>query len=532
MQINFTKPAAPSAAPSNLPAVNATPPVQNSNPVAAALPAPKSHKGVIFAVVSILLVLILSGLGFAYVKGWISIPNFGAPKLTLSEIADKLLAVKSGHADIAIDLRIEPRDQEVATFQVPGVDSMDAESLGLLAGRMQLALNISEDWKSKNDLADSSSAITGTFSSGGISLSLDVGLKLIDDQLFLQVNTLPLPEIGNITAIAGKWIAFPGTLTNFDSEAFYDNPETRVFKQTFSSGSVPNEDSTKLLKQEFAALWAECLKQNALKIENITKVKAGNDSVWLVNISFNAAAFQRAYLAAFESYPMDGVKEKFIMGTDVYSAVKDPGFLEQLQATTKDLRFQVELSEQGLEPTKIALEYLLAPSFDGAEATNQLHLKLSEAFSKANQPVSIVKPAATITPTEASRLMSGMSEAEARYEEQLRIVRDLRTALEMYSNAHQNSYPEKLSDLIGTSDSALTVVNIPKDLYTLLPFVYRKVQTGSKLSYELDYQTKIPAGLDAWQISTVEGLNTATIFSESKQYSEAHDANNVPLPLD
>ncbi len=114
----------------------------------------------------------------------------------------------------------------------------------------------------------------------------------------------------------------------------------------------------------------------------------------------------------------------------------------------------------------------------------------------------------------------GQNSESALANEQYQTINDLQSALDAYQINNNGNYPEKLTDLLGTTRdwSNEKVTNIPQDIVTGKAYIYQRSETGYTLTYEMPEDgTFLFAG------EFKEGTNTATEHFISEESARETD---------
>lgn len=541
---------------------NTIPPPLDSEPA-------KRHPGVMIAIV-VLAVLLLGGIGTAYaaMQGWITLPfgllassgnanSSAAP--TLEDVARATAAIESGSMTLSLAFQVQPKQSGTPVLPnypklpkepLPGEASstidLDDDRVAndsiysqYLSTDTKLTFELVTDFQSGGQ-KNSEGRFKGTYSSSGLALTADASFRRITDDIYVQVNALPLPIL-DFAAISGMWVKLDGAANDgisllgmgMDTDA-----ETQVWK--YESQTTSSTDETLLQKEkrlvaEYKILNEELLDRRAFTLgdgERMT-VTSGTDA-WRYAVTVHPRLVREAIVAAVDRRP-EGPDHP-LLSDGLKKSVDREEFVTWLTELTKMLTSHLDVDPQTHVPLRQSFRMHFAPDESGAMPKNQEYVvELEYVLRNVNQPVFVEVPAEAITLKKAGQIVSHKSDAQVLLDEQSSLVSSLRDALSVYNSKHK-TYPASLSELIGTASYSRTVVNVPADRYTKQPFAYTRAADGKSysLAYRIELPKEKPSGRDAYLYDYqseqyVDGMNTANEKVVSVEALEKKDSDKDGL---
>lgn len=472
------EPSASAPAPSSTPTIEQpSPPLTETHwkPSLPDQPPPQSKRWLWWAIGVIVLLGIGTGGYFAYSTGRISIP-FLTPKADelFDKMVDSITEIKNAQYSVRLNLKSERRDSKATPlFQkknsnenvntsttTNSVNAYQIEDLGTTVGLGEpdlgssylgallslaefdeLFQNVPGDVNFSGGVtiyveankqikdADGSIKFDGTYTGGDISVGIDLEARKVGTDVFGIVNKFPSFFFIDPSAIKGKWVK----LNDEDGNGWI---EEDVYDQ-FDSQRIVNTLKTSL--------------RNALKEKVFTvKRKLAPEAIAGVN--------SEHYLIALNPEKLPGLYETLI--NDRRSKGEDVKYLEQIRdelkkqeimdvlkriADNSSVEIWVDKVKGFLRQTKWQLT-VVPPEGNERLQDKQFLLELQLTLEKVNQEVGVDKPSTTIDLDEASRLLTGISKEEQKFEKQTSRVREIRSSLRQYHDLTK-TYPESIENL-------------------------------------------------------------------------------------
>jgi hypothetical protein len=497
--------------------------------------------------VAAIVAALLVAAGVAAYQGWITIPfiegfgrNTEPPRL--EAIAKAVSGVDAGSFISTFHLAAQPLQEGTPVIDAlpppPPVEgeeeafSGSAERLksmaSLIPSTFELSLETDTTYK-KGEHMDVDNHYKGSFVSNGISLLFDARSRQLGDDVYLQVNTLPIPFI-DVAAISGDWV-------HIETKHFMSNmisgvrPEARVWEPVEDASLSEKPDaplSTDAAEEELRILREELFAHNAFVITGEERGPASDDpsrTVWKLKATLDPERVREAIVAAVARRPDGG--EPTVLTDALKAYVDREVFVSWLQRLKEVVRVRFEADGKNILPLRQTLELRYTTAAQQAEQEPKEYVVSWEYLFKAiGEPVNIVAPADTIDVQKAFQRVMGRSDETVRFKEQAAVVDDVQTALTAYHEQNE-SYPEALSALVGFVAYSERVVRIPDDVFTQKPFPYTRSADGQ--GYTLVYDMMIPSDEVSSQSTYVQGTNTATEKEPSQEAAATKDSDQDGL---
>lgn len=434
--------------------------------------------------------------------------------------------------------------------QLPDQSNISEDYLELFAEAMSSFINyipadltvegkISAFTGAKKDEAKWRSGIakfSGSYSSGGTSLSVDIESRAKDGKYYVLVKKIPSFFFFDLSAFQNKWVVIDPTsdtelLSFFDYEEFVDE--------------LPSEDVAKNIRDELPFIFKAALNNKVFisKLEAVDEVNGR--SAYRVSVKFNSDQ-----LPAFvDAYQADAKSRGANIGAfgDALEILKNPKLLERIKEPLGSSGITLWAARRGLTPLKVEYSLVFVPP-DRAEKlkTKQFRIVYGMTFDHLNEEPNVEVPKETISLEEVERLMRGMTVEEYQFEKQRRAISDIRSALTNYYYKNKK-YPDILSQLLDKPPPESEQYSwrsqyqsyfyyskrkaIPLDLYTNQPFEYQTSGNDYALVYSIKFPTTTSeqgifggfGGMEYYQKQFVEGRNTATKDFLSREVEAAKD---------
>ena len=531
----------PSLPPENKPETNANQPAPVMAPIPApatvpmAAPAHHRNMGKVFLIIG-LIVGIIAALGIGAAMWYGLAPNPFAKRPTAESIKQALMNVDSAQLSIHVVNKIENRaaDVEPLDFSIfaPEKDKDDEDGspdplatnsalssvLKMLPSDLASDITIRSTFQTNKEDADIDANIAGSYTANNVNANIDISFKYVDGKTYIRPDKVPLPiPIIDLNAISGKWIATDGT----------DNDPNQVLEYIVDNNEGKGDDEEAAKKaqaqKEMQVYFQEAINNGALAFSEAERVTLESNRVWKITLVIDGEKLRDTYLAIAE-------KSEQFFGADAELAVFAEDNVEVLKKErAKDVfrelaaRTQTTLyvEDDGM-PVQIDMSTRIAPKISGSKLKDkQITTAISIGFSEVNQPITVEAPNETITTEEATGLILGLTEDQITSNKQEDVIDDIRDALKAYNEAN-GTYPESLEKLVHFKNDEFEVMNIPVDQFTGQPYGYKLIDIAGQ--YELTYTMKKEEDESAFASNDfVDGINTATPFSASKEADELID---------
>lgn len=374
--------------------------------------------------------------------------------------------------------------------------------------------------------------LKGTYASGGTTIGVDGEVRMQDAKYYGIVRQFPSLFFIDLTSIKDKWVVIDPAAGDSASDLF---PLDSVADSTPQSGDLDKAE------KETAAFI-----KKALEAKAIVLTREGSESLKGRRLNKMKITVDAAQLpAAVTAYKADATSRNALVkevGTMLDELVL-PENLERLSVVTNQTSLTIWLENLNSTPHKLELTSIIVPpekveKLKGKQVRATIALTLEHIGEQPNVDL----PANPISLDEATRLITGISEEQQKFDKQRSAIEDLRTGLQNYSTK-KGAYPETLAALLekpeaatGTTVNASLVIEnigpglgenpknyfgsyssrstIPNDVFTGKAFPYEKTATG----YSLTYEMKLPkssgddglyGGSSYYTEMYVEGKNTA-----------------------
>ncbi len=375
--------------------------------------------------------------------------------------------------------------------------------------------------------------LKGTFASGGTTIGVDGEVRMQDAKYYGIIRQFPSLFFIDPTSIKDKWVVIDPAAGDSASDLF---PLDSVADSTPESGDLAKAE------KETAAFIKKSLEAKAIVLTREGSESLNGRRLSKIKITVDAAQLP----AAVTAYKADATSRNALVkevGTMLDELVL-PENLERLSVVTGQTSLTIWLENLNSTPHKLELTSIIVPPEKVEKLKGkQVRATIALTLEHIGEQPSVDVPTNPISLDEATRLISGISEEQQKFDKQRSAIGDLRTGLQNYATK-KGTYPENLAALLekpetaaGTTVNASLVIEnigpglgenpknyfgayssrsaIPNDAFTSKAFPYEKTATG----YSLTYEMKLPKSTDDdglyggssyYTAMYVEGKNTAT----------------------
>ena len=503
-------------------------PIQKADPVEVSPPPPQKadltkipgHKKlwIVFSVIFGVIVVGVGGVFAAHLSGIINVPIVDTilkrDIVDVATLVAKIADVQSAQSDVEITVAIEP--------ETSAAKSIDNEFLSGLAKFLpidtKLALHVSSFMSSEAEKPEGTLAVSGTYTSGGTSLSADIEARIVDGVTYIKANTLPSIPSFSFSEFIGKWVELP-SVTDIEQQLDEfslpvgvptDLPISTEGSQQFLQDAVGAAQGTGFvtLSKRLSVEELDGIIYNTYALE-FDATQTENFVTQFLKSQRDVCAEDSACLLS----TLDG--SDFSKQTDAdiakiaQSTTTDPTFSPLVSLLTDTANFHVWIAQDGS-----AYRILFALLINGSSQADQLsgkqiRLEISSLVSHINEQPTVEKPHIDLTMDDIERITRGYSAGEWTIVQQKSRIQSIRDSL----NA---PYPETLTGVAATS--GLT------DLYSNLPYPYTTDGTTYTLQYEIQKPAETATIGDLLD-EVVVGTNTADKYVLSREAESSRDTD-------
>ena len=435
----------PALAPSGTPISPVTPIAPSTQP---AMPPtkPRSLKWLWWSIGGILVVGIFGGGYFAYSRGFVAIP-FLTPKTDtlFTKMVDSISTIKSAQYSVRAKFESQSRESGRKPFfeninvnaavpsDLSGYLSMlnPKDALKSIPGDVKveggMTLFIETD-KLVQD-ANGMFKIDGTYTGSDTSVAIDLELRKVDRNLYGIVRKFPSLFFFDLSGVKNKWVeATPDDSISDISTSTFENQDLR------KSADALKAATKRALDEKLFTV------KQKLPAETIAGVRSEH---YLINVA--PEKLEGVLAAVRDERKAQGQNVSDIEST--IAEVKNPDVQKLLKSMTDNSRIEIWVDRAKGFLRQIRWGFTVVPD-DSVERLKgkQLFLELTLTLDKVNENVKVDKPSPTIDFDEATRLVTGITKEQQRFDKQTSRVSALRSALSTYKSKNQ-SYPNSLEAL-------------------------------------------------------------------------------------
>jgi|GEM_PF-3195202 len=488
------------------------------------------HKKVwiIFSVIAGVIVIGVGGVFAAHLSGIINIPLVDTilqrNTVSIATFADKFASVQSAQSDVDLTFAVEPASVDAKS--IPG-DYLQGTGV-FLPTDLNLTLHVHSFMGTESDKPTGNLQLSGSYISGGTSLSADVEARLINGAAYIRANTLPsIPSLPT-DQIVGKWIEVSSAADVEQQLENYSLPVTLPAQPPFDSQEAERSVESVMNTAEstgFATL------SKRLSVEEFNGVKYNRyvldfDQTQLDNFVQTFLMNERDYCKAHSDCFLSGIDgSNFGAQTDsditdiVGSLTSDQSASELVSLLTDATTYEVWIANDNSAYRLIFSLIVDGRSVGDQLAGKQIRLTVASTVSHINEQPQVETPTPELTIDDIERIFQGYSIDEWNIVQQENRIDELRSALTAYKEKN-GSYPTALSDLETDANST--------DMFTKVPYIY----SSDGASYTLQYQIKKPDGTTITNDimkDVVIGTNTADMYVVSREAESERDSDSDGL---
>ncbi|MFC1687211.1 thioredoxin domain-containing protein [Patescibacteria group bacterium] len=391
-------------------------------------------------------------------------------------------------------------------------------------GAISVFMNYSPDDPSENKGLMS---LSGSYSSSGVAISVDLEARLKDNKAYLLANEFPALFF-DTSSFKDKWI-----------EIDLDEGSDLLGGFVDVNDVIPDDDTTSTFRSEVPHIFRVAFQEKLIVANVDGKETINGHPTHRVRITIDPEKLQ----ALESAYYDDAVERGVDLGDfgDFTDSFSDPEVIDQLDTFFENTTLTVWVDQAGFKPRKMEVEMIAVPP-DKYErlVDRQFRFNFGMTFDHLGEKPNVTKPSNTISIDEVIRLMTGITVEEQNFDKQRDAVSDIRSALRQYNSVNKK-YPASLDKLLETppEDSFYDSYfysrsSVPTDIYTEKPFEYSTTGTDYKLIYEIEFPPESTESIfgsnNSYYTSLyVEGKNTATKDYVSLEAEENKDTDNDGL---
>ena len=387
---------------------------------------------------------LLGGGYFAYSKGFIAIP-FLTPKSDqlFSKMVDSISTITSAQYTVRANIEAQPRGNGKPLFDSATLNTNLPGGNGTLSlfNPKDLVKTIPGDIKVEGGMtiyvetdklvqdANGIFKLDGTYTGSDTSVAIDLELRKVQKNLYGMVRKFPSFFLIDLSAVKNKWVvATPDDSVSEISTSTFENKDLRKSVDALKSATQHALD-TKLftVKQKLAPA-------------TIAGVRSEH---YLLNVD------PSKLVAVFETV-RDEQRAKGENITSIEQSItdlKNPEIVKLLQAIADNSKIEIWIDKTKglLRQVRWGLTVVPDDSIERLKG-KQLFVGLTLTLDKVNQKVTVDKPSPTIDFDEATRLVTGITKEQQRFDKQTQRVSKIRSALTTYQTKN-HKYPNSLAEL-------------------------------------------------------------------------------------
>lgn len=503
-------------------------PIQKADPVEVSPPPPQKadltkipgHKKIwiVFSVILGVIVVGVGGVFAAHLSGIINVPIVDTilkrDTVDVMTLAAKIADVRSAQSDVDITFAVEPITGDAKT--------LDGDFLGGFAGFLPtdiaLTAHVSSFMSSESEQPSGTLSFSGSYTSGGTSLSADIEARVVDGTTYIKANTLPSIPSFTTDELVGKWIELPSSadveqqLDDFSLPIGVptDLPISAEGSQEFLQDAVEAAQETGFanLSKRLSVEELDGIKYNTYALEFDAAQTENFVTHFLIKQRDACVADSTCLFSTLEG-PDFSTQTDAEIAEIAHSAVTDPSFSPLITLLTDSANFHIWVAQDGS-----AYRILFSLIIDGRSQADQLagkqiRIEIASLVSHINEQPTVEKPHAELSMDDIQRILSGYSADEWKIAQQKDRINSLRTAL-------NTPYPETLTGVAPASEL--------KDVYTNLPYPYTTDGTTYTLKYEIQKPAEMATIGDLLD-DVVVGTNTADKYVLSREAESSRDTD-------
>lgn len=381
--------------------------------------------------------------------------------------------------------------------------------------------------------------LQGSYKTGGTTLSLNLELRRKDGKYYLQVQEFPNILFIDLSPFKDKWIAIDPDAEGEDAFGFID-PES-------IKGVVPNKDKTTKLRSELPHVLRVAFSTKVIVAKFDGRETIDGRPARRIRVEINPdqlPSFSDAYRADASQRGVD-LQE----ADELLTNLKKPELIAQAKEFLKNMSVTIWVDPVRPTPRKIEIGFIIVPS-DRLEKfkDRQFRTSFGLTFNHLGDQPSVQIPDNPVPLEEASRILSGQTVEEQKFEKQRSAIDDIRSALSNFKQKNQ-TYPSTLDELLqeppanensgydlGGKGYFLTRKSIPNDVLSGQPFEYAKTDSGYTLTYTMhlppvEEEGESPFGSisNYYRDQYIEGTNTANETKVSVEAATRQGSSDQPL---
>lgn len=550
-----------------------------------------------------IVVLLFGGTAYGIWSGWIPMPGFfsrlGGGKV-FAESIEQLFALQSARYEIDLAVNVGARDADATPINFDAIvdaqQRIDEEQANTNTNSGQSSWlrpatahaqstpfsieNIGTE-EGLGNVSEPESNWDGFYSFIPDNLNVDIALNGIYQRSQNDAN-IPNAEFGvtaNVTfnefdesfggqtkIIAGDFFAFlsslPGITEQYVGEELNLEPLLNTWiklgkdsmiadalglgdPQTSTPGSPDTEENNAI--QTAQAVAAALVEQNLFTIrQSFSDEKIGTIDAQHIRVGIDPENVAEAYRAAVDAINRVNPDNTVPFDDTTFALYDSPEFKTFYTSVEQNSYTDLWLSRETKMPVKLLDWMRFIPASTDIFQEKQLVLQFSLTLTDVNTPITVAPPENPKDVDTLAKDVFGLTDEDLTALVQVGRVSRIRGAITKYAftgydyqNGAELRYPATLDVLVPDQ-----LTEIPEDIYTGAPFVYRAVEDGEYGSpdYELEYQG--PPSLEriqnvplisffpsAYQIDQIRAgeKNTATAYRFSKEGS-ANPAPSITTP--
>ncbi len=386
---------------------------------------------------------ILGGGYFAYSRGYISIPYLTPkPDQLFNKMVDSISTINSAQYTVRAQLEAQPRGNGKPMFDTNTLNTNSSDSSLLSTFDPKTLLNeIPGDMKIEGGMtlyietdklvqdANGMFKLDGTYAGGDSTVAVDVELRKVGQNLYGIIRKFPSLFTYDFPAVKNKWVvATPTDSVSDISTSTFENQDLRK-----------SVDSLKLATKTALDQKLFTVKQK-LAAETISGVRSEH-----YVLTVNPDKLLAVYTALRDTEKAKG-QDVTALESGI-AELKKPETMKLLQAVADNSKIEIWIDRANGMLRQIRWGLTIVPdnSIERLKG-KQLYTSLTLTLDKVNTKVNISKPLSTIDFDEATRLVTGITKEQQRFNKQTDQISKLRSALTLYKSKN-NSYPKSLDEL-------------------------------------------------------------------------------------
>ncbi len=357
----------------------------------------KFHLSSSLIIGSLIVVILLAGVGYAYVEKVGPFKNDSTAFYTEENLLSGLIAnrgtIKTSSHIVSMSLAVGPRDSDATAFLKPGSQDSEESTINAFkylpeAFKFKMVLAGKTD-STVTSVPDSEDNIDVEGDLGDVQYKINIDVIKKGDTYYLKVNNIPSILLGLLPDIKGEWIKF----SQSDFEKSISNNQLNNSSESFSEAQESYEEKQKEIS-EFLKQVARIAEDEKLLLFRSQPEEETIDSetLYRYDLSINKDAvvpFLEKIIAEAEKTEVYGEHTAY---ADMAEGLKSEYFSEALDYYTKNIFITLWTDKNG-SFTNMELRVRFVPPPEVVNFSDkQINFVVAGKIFDINQPVNIEAP--------------------------------------------------------------------------------------------------------------------------------------------